>query len=323
MTATTPCIFCQLSRERIWLASDCAIAFYDAYPVAEGHALVIPRKHLASIFDLPEAEYDELWRMVLRVRAGLHESFKPDGINIGINDGIAAGQTISHAHIHVIPRGLALRLDLNPDAPDAVVFGKGPRIVARAQRLLDSGIAVPAYVKRATNSWEYLGEYRATAIRRDDLTLRKYGATRRPGTVAGVLFLEPATEPKIQVTGGGFADPQTRKEVEAAAIKFATRELTSRGFHVRDDQRENRGYDLFAFSPSGELLVEVKGTDSPEPRFFLTRNERRCCTGRACWRLFVVCNARTNPHLHEYTASEMDRNFTLEPLAWECTIARP
>jgi len=217
-------------------------------------------------------------------------------------------------------RGLALRLDINPDAPDVIIFGTGPRIKKRAQLFLDSGRAVPAYVKRDSGKWEYLGEYRATAIRRDKATIDKYTARRRgyTGGVSGVLFLESTAEPKVQVSGGGFADPESRREIEAAAIKFVTCELERRGFRVEDHQRENRGYDLLAVSPSGKWLVEVKGTDSVEPRFFLTRNERRCADGCPEWRLFVVCSARATPSLIEYTTEQMYRAFTLDALAWEC-----
>ena len=216
-------------------------------------------------------------------------------------------------------RGLALRLDLNPDAPDVVVFGKGPRIEARAQRMFESGLAVPAYLKRDTNAWEYLGEYRATALRRDKATIQRYSTHRRSGTVAGVLFLEAVGEPKVQVHGGGFADAETRKEIELAAVAFVTRQLVQHGFQVHDHQRENRGYDLLAVSRTSRLLVEVKGTDSSEPRFFLTRNEFRCSRAEGGWRLFVVCNARSAPLAYEFSGEEMHRRFVLDPLAWECT----
>ena len=86
-----------------------------------------------------------------------------------------------------VVKGVALRRDLNPDAPDKIVFGKGPRIEARAQRFLDSGVVVPAYIKLGTNAWEYRGHYRATAIRRDSAIIRRYGSRRR--NVAGILFL--------------------------------------------------------------------------------------------------------------------------------------
>jgi len=215
--------------------------------------------------------------------------------------------------------GLALRLDLNPEAPEIIAFGDGPRIVSRAKLLLAAGVAVPAYVKRDVNAWEYLGDYRATAIRSDAQTIERYSANREGERIAGVLFLESAAEPKLQVIGGGYADAETRREIELAAIDAVTKELEHRGFEVHDRQRENRGYDLLAVSMHETLMVEVKGTDAPLPRFFLTRNEWNCAQAQRSWRLFVVCKARSTPELHEYTESQVKQSFVLEPLAWECT----
>ncbi len=109
--STEGCPFCCLPKERIWLVSGAGVAFRDGYPVAEGHTLIIPRRHVASVFDLDDREYADLWRMVAKVRAELAKEFQPDGFNVGINDGEAAGQTVAHAHIHVIPRR-------NGDVPD-------------------------------------------------------------------------------------------------------------------------------------------------------------------------------------------------------------
>ena len=79
------------------------LAFFDGFPVAEGHTLVIPKRHVASLFELPPEELAALWEQVAVVR-NLLADLKPDGFNLGVNDGLAAGQTIMHAHIHVIPR---------------------------------------------------------------------------------------------------------------------------------------------------------------------------------------------------------------------------
>ena len=78
----------------------------DRYPVAEGHTLVIPRKHVASVYDLTIQEQNAIWDLVRMVREHLASQRvqKPAGFNIGLNDGIAAGQTVAHAHVHVIPR---------------------------------------------------------------------------------------------------------------------------------------------------------------------------------------------------------------------------
>ena len=99
-----PCPFCELPRERIFLESEKTLAFFDAYPVTEGHALVIPKQHVQSIFELAPEDLAMLWLQVEAVRELLSERFRCDAFNIGVNDGEAAGQTVSHGHIHVIPR---------------------------------------------------------------------------------------------------------------------------------------------------------------------------------------------------------------------------
>ncbi len=76
----------------------------DAYPVAPGHTLIIPARHVDSFFALGPDERMELLGLLDRAREQLDAEFRPDAYNIGINDGTAAGQTIPHVHIHLIPR---------------------------------------------------------------------------------------------------------------------------------------------------------------------------------------------------------------------------
>lgn len=96
------CPFCAASLVR-HCENEAAFAIRDSFPVSPGHTLVIPRLHVSSIFDLAEKELGLLWKLVSQIRSDLiHDG--ADAINIGVNDGGAAGQTISHAHIHVIPR---------------------------------------------------------------------------------------------------------------------------------------------------------------------------------------------------------------------------
>ena len=220
-----------------------------------------------------------------------------------------------------VVQGLAIRLDLNPQAPEVIVVGDGPRIRARAQLFMNSGRAVPTYVKRGTNAWEYLGEYRATAFRKDAQTIRRFSETRVVASVAGILFLECIDKVSVGVGGGGFGDPLTRKEVEEAAVRVVTAELNKKGFVVEDRQRENCGYDLLAISPKEILKVEVKGTDSEIPRFFITRNERASAAVDPEWRLAIVTAARRAPVIHFLTAPEAEKLFLFDALAWECTLA--
>ena len=214
---------------------------------------------------------------------------------------------------------LALNPVLNEDAPEIVVVGKGPNIEARAKRFLDSGISVPTYLKHATNAWELVGNYRATQYKADFATIRKHRGDRPINEVAGILFLERTDEATVDVRGGGFSDPATRRAVELAAVEFVWTHFESLGYTVHDYQRDNLGYDLLAVKPGSTLKLEVKGTDGVAPRFFLTRNERRCAAQDADWRLVMVTSARTAPQLQVLTIQEVERMFNLDPLAWECT----
>jgi diadenosine tetraphosphate (Ap4A) HIT family hydrolase len=98
------CPFCKLRDEQCVLLNASVRAFRDSFPIGKGHTLIIPRKHVASIFDLPHDELEAIWQAVGEVRQKLQHEFNPDGFNVGINDGEAAGQTVPHAHVHVIPR---------------------------------------------------------------------------------------------------------------------------------------------------------------------------------------------------------------------------
>jgi len=99
------CVFCELLRTGALLAQNaCAAAFPDGFPLAPGHTLVVPKRCVSSFFHLSESEQLDVLRLVNEVRAILDREVTPDGYNVGINIGDAAGQTVSHAHVHVIPR---------------------------------------------------------------------------------------------------------------------------------------------------------------------------------------------------------------------------
>ena len=98
------CPFCNLPQERIVVASEHIRAIRDAFPVSPGHTLLLPRRHVGSLFGLTVVEWVELGQLLARVRTALQAEFRPDGFNIGINEGAAAGQTVPHLHVHLIPR---------------------------------------------------------------------------------------------------------------------------------------------------------------------------------------------------------------------------
>ena len=134
----------------------------------------------------------------------------------------------------------------------------------------------------------------------------------------GVLFLGNVAEPTADIVGGHYGDAETRKAVEEAAIKVVWKYLEDNGYTVKDRQSDNCGYDLYAQKGKNFILAEVKGTDSSQPRFLLSRNERAHSETDAGWRLFVVCKTRTSPKIRQYTADEMEAAFSFSPKSWEC-----
>ena len=98
------CIFCEhYIMKNYILENELAFAIYDKYPVSKGHVLVIPKRHYASYFDATPEELTAINELIIQIKEILDE-LKPDGYNIGINVGEAAGQTVFHLHIHVIHR---------------------------------------------------------------------------------------------------------------------------------------------------------------------------------------------------------------------------
>ncbi len=98
------CPFCELPASR-WVAENAwAIAVRDTFPVSPGHTLVIPRRHVASWFDASAEERAAILELIDLTKSNLDNGLGPAGYNIGINVGGAAGQTVMHLHVHVIPR---------------------------------------------------------------------------------------------------------------------------------------------------------------------------------------------------------------------------
>ena len=104
------CIFCTAALTII-AENEFAIAVADGFPVSPGHTLIIPKRHIASLFEATGEERTALFDLLYAMRSRLQAELKPNGFNIGINDGAAAGQTVMHLHIHLIPR-------YTGDAPD-------------------------------------------------------------------------------------------------------------------------------------------------------------------------------------------------------------
>ena len=98
------CLFCRVPAGQILIERPLALAARDSYPVSKGHTLIIPRRHVASFFETTEEERLAMMKLLDEARTLLDREHQPDGYNIGINSGAAAGQTVMHVHMHLIPR---------------------------------------------------------------------------------------------------------------------------------------------------------------------------------------------------------------------------
>jgi diadenosine tetraphosphate (Ap4A) HIT family hydrolase len=101
---TDKCIFCDYNREEIIEQNKLAYLIYDNYPVNKGHMLIIPFRHVHNFFELTEEELIAIYELLIEGQEKLKEEVKANGFNVGINIGAAAGQTVFHAHVHLIPR---------------------------------------------------------------------------------------------------------------------------------------------------------------------------------------------------------------------------
>jgi diadenosine tetraphosphate (Ap4A) HIT family hydrolase len=104
MTNYSACPFCNLSKDRVIDEDRHFVVIRDGYPITLAHTLVIPKRHVGSIFELEEEERETLFSVLEAAKERLVDEFHPDSFNIGINDGPEAGQTVPHLHIHLIPR---------------------------------------------------------------------------------------------------------------------------------------------------------------------------------------------------------------------------
>jgi diadenosine tetraphosphate (Ap4A) HIT family hydrolase len=106
-----PCPFCSPEPRRVVGANSLAIAIRDAFPVSPGHTLIVPRRHIASASEATSEEFAAIWSLLMEARVGIERELGPGGFNVGINDGPAAGQTVMHMHVHLIPRFVGDCLD--------------------------------------------------------------------------------------------------------------------------------------------------------------------------------------------------------------------
>ena len=103
-STTKPCLFCDMPEARIILRDELAYVVRDSFPVTPGHTLIIPKRHVATLFETTNEERIAMLKLMDQAKRMLDAELHPDAYNIGINDGAAAGQTIPHLHWHLMPR---------------------------------------------------------------------------------------------------------------------------------------------------------------------------------------------------------------------------
>lgn len=97
------CPLCQRASQAI-AKNDLAVAIRDDFPISLGHTLVIPRRHFARLEEATSEEGVAIFNLVRDVTSLIENDPPPSGFNIGVNDGVSAGQTVPHLHVHIIPR---------------------------------------------------------------------------------------------------------------------------------------------------------------------------------------------------------------------------
>ncbi len=243
-----------------WLASnDLAFAILDRYPVSEGHTLVIPKRLVASWWDATEAEQHALLALAEQVKQLLDERYAPDGWNLGVNVGSAAGQTVDHLHLHLIPR-------YDGDVAD-------PRGGVRH--------AIPA-----RGNWETLGAEASAGYDSPDRGVRLFDGVRRPlGVQLTALLRDPGydcldvavafTLPSgVEVVAPALADGLERG--------LAVRLLTSDYLDVTDPRALTQLLDLAGAFPDQLRLKVVetaraRGFHAKAYLFSSRRGDRAAC----------------------------------------------
>lgn len=137
------CVFCQIvtdTRKCVLLAEDPeALAFMDIHPANPGHCLVIPKGHWPTVFDIPAEVFGAVARLAVRIAAGVQQALNPPGLSLVQANGPAAGQTVPHLHVHILPRQDGDRLALNWRRTAAGDAGRIAEIATRIRNQVPAG----------------------------------------------------------------------------------------------------------------------------------------------------------------------------------------
>ena len=141
MTTEADCIFCSIVAgarpcHKV-LETDLVLSFMDIFPASEGHTLVIPKHHYETVFDIPESAMQAVSVVAKRIAAAIRAELAPDGMTIVQVNGAAAGQTVMHYHVHLLPRtqGESMRLHGSNQADPARLDALARAFAARLKEL--------------------------------------------------------------------------------------------------------------------------------------------------------------------------------------------
>jgi histidine triad (HIT) family protein len=132
------CIFCKIVRGEIPSfkvhEDEHTLAFLDINPVHPGHTLVIPKKHAGNIFEITSEQWAHVQETVRKLASAIETGLNADGVNVNMNNREIAGQTVHHAHVHLIPR---FKGDgLGPWPHKKLDMSKGPELAAKISTAL-------------------------------------------------------------------------------------------------------------------------------------------------------------------------------------------
>lgn len=104
----TDCLFCKIIEGTLPSAkiyeNEHVVAFLDINPVHPGHALVVPKRHSTSLFDMPDDDIAHVFHVAKKIAQAVKEATGAGGVNVNMNNDAAAGQVVFHSHIHIVPR---------------------------------------------------------------------------------------------------------------------------------------------------------------------------------------------------------------------------
>ncbi len=263
------CPFCSPASESVFHAGSAILALWDAHPVSQGHALLIPKRHVETWFDATPEEQAELTAAIAIAKQAIEEQHTPDGYNIGINVGPEAGQTVFHLHVHVIPR---YRGDV--DDPRG-----GVRSVIPAKKIPESALTTGPVDGDETVKDTENARYAPSALT---------GLPRNRGIVTGGLddpliyhlraHLDDARRADIAVA---FVLETGVIEIEAHLAEIVTKDdgrlrlLTGDYQGVTEPGALRRLLDLTAPHPERvELRVYETGGGSFHPKSYIVENRR-------------------------------------------------